>query len=667
MRLVPFATEVTRATAHRIYDAIEAADAAGDALILIELDTPGGTPRPRDDRPADARRRRRRSASGSGRRERARLPRASSCFSRRRRRDGPRDAHRGGLGDPGRGQERGGRRRPQEGDEGLRGRSPARSPSIAGATSRRPSRRCCPPRSTPTRPPRTRGSSRSWRATGRSSSRKLDGREVVRFDGTRTRSRSRGRRSSPWIGRAGSGWSSSSRARRSPGPLPRGDRGTLVRVPEPWRLGPGRRRRDGLLLFAIAAQHAPVLAPRPPARAARARMFVLEVKVVSHGLLTAAGVALPGRRDLDDVPRRPSPNCGVPLLVLLPAVLALGAFCALAVRLAAAAQRAPVATGAEGLEGAVGTVERALEPGRDGSSCTASSGTRSASGADVPRGRRVRVEKVESMLLRRPPARRAGLEGGSMFGFELPPAFWSRWSSSSSSWPTRSRSSPSTSAASSSGWAACARWTTARDLLPDPDRRPDGADLPADGRPRRPAAGHHHAGQRLGEGQRGRLLPRHGPATAVVEVENYLYATCQLAQTTLRSRPRAGRARRAALGAREAEPAAAEDPRRAHRPLGDQGLDGRGQAGRPARRDAAGDGQAGRGRAGEAREDHPRRGRVRGGDGAGRGGGDHRPEPGHAPAALPPDADRDRHREELDDRSSRCRSISSRPSSGRGR
>ena len=42
--------------------------------------------------------------------------------------------------------------------------------------------------------------------------------------------------------------------------------------------------------------------------------------------------------------------------------------------------------------------------------------------------------------------------------------------------------------------------------------------------------------QRLGEGERGALLPRRRPENAViVEVENYLFATSQLAQTTLRS------------------------------------------------------------------------------------------------------------------------------------
>jgi membrane-bound serine protease (ClpP class) len=94
----------------------------------------------------------------------------------------------------------------------------------------------------------------------------------------------------------------------------------------------------------------------------------------------------------------PIPELRVPMLVLLPAALALGAFCALAVRLAAAAQRAPVATGAEGLAGAVGTVERALDPaGRvfvHGEIWDAVS-----DGGAVAVGVSVRVERVDSMTL----------------------------------------------------------------------------------------------------------------------------------------------------------------------------------------------------------------------------------------------------------------------------
>src|SRR5262249_10090425 len=43
IRLVRFDTDINVATAPRIGDAIAAADAAGDALVLVELDTPRGS------------------------------------------------------------------------------------------------------------------------------------------------------------------------------------------------------------------------------------------------------------------------------------------------------------------------------------------------------------------------------------------------------------------------------------------------------------------------------------------------------------------------------------------------------------------------------------------------------------------------------------------------
>ncbi len=101
------------------------------------------------------------------------------------------------------------------------------------------------------------------------------------------------------------------------------------------------------------------------------------------------------------------------------------------------------------------------------------------------------------------------------------------------------------------------------------------------------------------------------PEKAVVQVENYLYATSQLAQTTLRS----------VLGQALLDELLSEREKlnldlqkvidEHTQPVGHQGLHRRGQAGRPAARDAARDGQAGRSGAREAGEDHPRAGRVR--------------------------------------------------------
>ena len=112
------------------------------------------------------------------------------------------------------------------------------------------------------------------------------------------------------------------------------------------------------------------------------------------------------------------------------------------------------------------------------------------------------------------------------------------------------------------------------------------------------------------------------PRKAVVEVENYPLRHEPARTDDPALRAGAGRAGRTALGAGEDQPRAAVDPRQTDRSVGHQGLGGRGQARRPAVRDAACDGQTGRGRARETGQDHPRRGRGPG-----------RVEPGRRPPA----------------------------------
>ena len=99
---------------------------------------------------------------------------------------------------------------------------------------------------------------------------------------------------------------------------------------------------------------------------------------------------------------------------------------------------------------------------------------------------------------------------------------------------------------------------------------------------------------------------------AIVEVENYLYATSQLAQTTLTKRLRTGGTRRDPGVQGQGQPPHPGDPGPQHRPLGDQGDPRGGEVHRPAAGDAAGHGQAGRGGKGKARQGHRRRGRVPG-------------------------------------------------------
>jgi membrane-bound serine protease (ClpP class) len=160
---------------------------------------------------------------------------------------------------------------------------------------------------------------------------------------------------------------------------------------------PGLVGAVALILFAFAAQQLPISAIGFMLVLTGLALFVLEIKIVSHGLLGAAGtiaviagslMLFPGaRRDL-----RP------PLLLVLPGSLTLAAFCFVATRLAIKAKATRPTTGVEGLRGEVGVVEEALQP--DGTvfvhgalwKATAASGF-------VPAGTRVRVVRVRDLIV----------------------------------------------------------------------------------------------------------------------------------------------------------------------------------------------------------------------------------------------------------------------------
>ena len=140
--------------------------------------------------------------------------------------------------------------------------------------------------------------------------------------------------------------------------------GLYVEFNHPGMVFPGVVGALCLLLFALTAQALPISAVAVLLILLAVVMFILEVKIVSYGMLTAGGVIclILGSWLLVD---GPIPELRVPLGVILPTSLALSAFCALAVRLAAQAQRSRVATGVEGLVAGRATVSRGLAP--DGS------------------------------------------------------------------------------------------------------------------------------------------------------------------------------------------------------------------------------------------------------------------------------------------------------------
>lgn len=153
-----------------------------------------------------------------------------------------------------------------------------------------------------------------------------------------------------------------------------------------------------LLLFFLAAQVLPVSTVGVLLILLGIVMFILEIKVISYGMLTIGGVLclVIGAWMLID---GPIPEMRVPLIVVLPAALTLAGLCLFVLTLAARAQRAAVETGVEGLAGEVGTVTQALAPeGKvfvHGELWNAAS----AAGGAIPQGVRVRVLQVDSLKL----------------------------------------------------------------------------------------------------------------------------------------------------------------------------------------------------------------------------------------------------------------------------
>lgn len=160
---------------------------------------------------------------------------------------------------------------------------------------------------------------------------------------------------------------------------------------------PGIVGGAALLLFAVAAHKLPVSAIGLLLVVVGLVFFILEIKIVSHGLLALFGtfcvvggsvLLFPGAdRDL-----RP------PLAVVLPGSLTLAAFCFTATRLALKARTAPLATGVEGLCGEIGVVEQPLEP--EGTVFVHGESWKAfAVSGSIAAGARVRVVRVRDLMI----------------------------------------------------------------------------------------------------------------------------------------------------------------------------------------------------------------------------------------------------------------------------
>ena len=185
--------------------------------------------------------------------------------------------------------------------------------------------------------------------------------------------------------------------------------GIYIELTTPGAVLPGLVGAGCLILFAFAAQALPFSAAGLLLIVLGLVMFLLEIKVTSYGLLTFGGIASIVFGSMMLFPG-PIPELRLPLAVVLPGALLLAGACAIAMRLALRAQREPVTTGVEGLDGEVGVVTRDL--GAEGKVLIHGEiWDAVADGSPIPRGRRVRVVRVEGMLLRVVPAEAAPSQG----------------------------------------------------------------------------------------------------------------------------------------------------------------------------------------------------------------------------------------------------------------
>ena len=173
--------------------------------------------------------------------------------------------------------------------------------------------------------------------------------------------------------------------------------GIFFEITHPGTVLPGVVGALCLLLFAIAAQALPLSTIGVLLLVLAIVMFVLELKVASYGMLTVGAVAclLVGSMMLID---GPIPELRVPFYLVLPITLTIAALCVMIVRLVVQAQRTGLGTGVEGLALETGTVTVELTPAGKvfirGETWNATSDA-----GPIAEGTRVRVVRVDGMML----------------------------------------------------------------------------------------------------------------------------------------------------------------------------------------------------------------------------------------------------------------------------
>jgi membrane-bound serine protease (ClpP class) len=177
--------------------------------------------------------------------------------------------------------------------------------------------------------------------------------------------------------------------------------GIYVEFTHPGAILPGLVGALCALLFALASTSLPVSAIGILLILLAVVMFILEIKVVSYGMLTIGGIIslVIGSVMLID---GPIPELRVPLQLVLPLSIAIAAICAFVVWLAIRAHRVGVDTGREGLVGQTAVVTQALSP--EGKVFVHGEIWDAVAAAPVPKDAKVRIVRVDEMTLTVEPA-----------------------------------------------------------------------------------------------------------------------------------------------------------------------------------------------------------------------------------------------------------------------
>ena len=228
---------------------------------------------------------------------------------------------------------------------------------------------------------------------------RLDGRAVARFDGSTVVLRTHGARMVPvTMSLRQRALSAIAHPNVAYLLLSLGTLGLTIELWSPGAVLPGVAGGLCLLLAFFALQMLPVNYAGLLLMLFGLLLLALEIKVPSYGVLTVGGLAslVFGSMILMDTP---IPELQLSLRVVLPVVLGFAGIAMFLVRLGVASQRRPPVTGVAGMIGEVGRAMTAIGPGTTGRVATHGEIWQAASEESIPEGARVRVTRVDGLLL----------------------------------------------------------------------------------------------------------------------------------------------------------------------------------------------------------------------------------------------------------------------------